>query len=233
MFEEWVRELDRKFASEGRSIALVIDNCPAHPHIENLKSIKLFFLPPNTTSATQPMDQGLIRSLKAKYRKNMVRKIIRNLEKNKALPAISILNEMQMMVSAWISVSIETILNCFREAGISPANQEAAITEEDDPFKDLLDEIDVLRNVQPDLLPEDVNASSLIDVDSEVSAVQPPLTDSEISDGDDEIIDASDDIEEVPVECPGKTDLLNTLELLQKFSLFSANGEAVQVNSLT
>ena len=43
LFEEWVRELDRKFASEGRSIALVIDNCPAHPHIENLKSIKLFF----------------------------------------------------------------------------------------------------------------------------------------------------------------------------------------------
>ena len=41
--QEWVRELDRKFASEGRSIALVIDNCPAHPHIENLKSIKLFF----------------------------------------------------------------------------------------------------------------------------------------------------------------------------------------------
>ena len=41
--QEWVRELDRKFASEGRSIALVIDNSPAHPHIENLKSIKLFF----------------------------------------------------------------------------------------------------------------------------------------------------------------------------------------------
>ena len=62
--------------------------------------------------------------------------------------------------------------------------------------------------------------------------MQPPLTNSEISDGDDEIIDASDDIEEEPVECPGKTDLLNTLELLQKFSLFSANGEAVQVNCL-
>ena len=27
----------------GKSSALVIGNCPAHPHIENLKSIKLFF----------------------------------------------------------------------------------------------------------------------------------------------------------------------------------------------
>ena len=241
LFEEWVRVLDRKFESEGRSIALVIVNCPAHPHIENLKSIKLFFfLPPNTTSATQPVNQGVIRSLKAKYRKNMVRKIIRNLEKNKALLAISILNGIQILVSTWNSVSIETIVNCFCKAGISPANQEAAIAEEDDPFKDLQDEIHVLRNVQPDLVPEDVNASSLIDVDSEVSTVQPPLTDSEIlaeffktgdiSDG--EIIDASDDIEEEPVEYPGETDLLNALELLQKFSLFSANCEAVQVNCL-
>ena len=67
----------------------------------------------------------------------MVRTIIRNLEKNEALPAISILNGMQMLVSAWNSVSIETTVNCFRKAGISPANQEAAIVEEDDPFKDL------------------------------------------------------------------------------------------------
>ena len=58
--EEWLRELDRKFAFEGRNVAFVIDNCPAHPHIDNLKAIKLYFLPPNTTSKTQPMDQGVI-----------------------------------------------------------------------------------------------------------------------------------------------------------------------------
>ena len=60
---------------------LLIDNCPAHPHHENLKQIKSFFLPPNTTSAIQPMDQGVIRSLTAKYRINMVQKIARCLEK--------------------------------------------------------------------------------------------------------------------------------------------------------
>ena len=40
LLEEWVRELDRKFLSGGRNVALVIDNCPAHPHIEDLKAIK-------------------------------------------------------------------------------------------------------------------------------------------------------------------------------------------------
>ena len=81
-------------------MALVTDNCPAHPHIKNLKSIKLFFVPPNTTSTTQPMDQDILRSLKAKYHKDIVQKIIRSLEKNNALPEVSILKAMQMLVSA-------------------------------------------------------------------------------------------------------------------------------------
>lgn len=53
-----------------------------------------------------------------------------------------------------------------------------------------------------------------------------------ISDGDDKIINATDDLEEELMECPRKTELLNALELLQKFSFFSASDEAVQVNSL-
>ena len=33
LFEEWVRELDWKFASEGRNVDLVIDNCHPHPQL--------------------------------------------------------------------------------------------------------------------------------------------------------------------------------------------------------
>ena len=50
LFEEWVREQDRNFALEGRMVALLIDNCTAHPNFENRKSIALYFIPPNTTS---------------------------------------------------------------------------------------------------------------------------------------------------------------------------------------
>ena len=39
LFEEWARELDQQFSSEGRGVALVIDNCLEHPHIKNLKLI--------------------------------------------------------------------------------------------------------------------------------------------------------------------------------------------------
>ena len=61
LFEEWLRELDRKFDMQGRKIVLVVDNCPAHPDVSGLKGFNLQFLPPNTTSCTQPMDQGVIR----------------------------------------------------------------------------------------------------------------------------------------------------------------------------
>ena len=104
-----------------RNVALVIDDRPAHPHIENLIAIKLFFLPPNTTYITQPMDQGVIRPLKAKYRADVVRKIIRSLELN------SLLHGMQMLVSAWNELTTDTIVNCFRKAEISAVNQDAAI----------------------------------------------------------------------------------------------------------
>ena len=67
LFEEWVRELDRKLQREDKKIALIVDNCPAHPDINDLKAIELVFLPPNTTSHTQPMDQGVIWSLKSIY----------------------------------------------------------------------------------------------------------------------------------------------------------------------
>ena len=60
MFSDSVRRLDAKF-----DVALIIDNCPAHPNVDNLKAIELVFLPPNTTSKTQLMDQGIIRALKA------------------------------------------------------------------------------------------------------------------------------------------------------------------------
>ena len=100
LFEKWVLELDQTFSSEGRSVALVIDNCLTRPRIKNLKSIKLFFLPPSTTLTTQLMNVGVISSLKAKYHKNMNQNIIRSLKKNNALPEVLFLKAMQMLVFA-------------------------------------------------------------------------------------------------------------------------------------
>ena len=185
LFEEWLRELDRKFAFEGRNVAFVIDNCPAHPHIDNLKAIKLYSLPPNITSKTQP---------------------------------ILMLQEMQMLVSAWDALSTQTIVNCFRKSGIFTESQETAIAEDGDPFRELQDEIGDFRSVQPNLTEEDFDATTFADVDVEVIAVQPPPSDTEIvaelletedvSDDDD---DYSGENADEPVKCPDKNELLQVI----------------------
>ena len=56
--EEWLHELDRKFEMQERKVVMIVVNCPAHPEVSGLKAINLQFLPPSTTSCTQPMDQG-------------------------------------------------------------------------------------------------------------------------------------------------------------------------------
>ena len=66
LFHEWVKELDKTFKKENRKVVLIVDNCPAHPITEGLRAVELVFLPPNITSKTQPMNQGVIHPLKAK-----------------------------------------------------------------------------------------------------------------------------------------------------------------------
>ena len=65
IFRDWLKKFDRKMTIQQRKVALVLDNCAAHPkNVVGLKSTELFFLPPNTTSVLQPLDQGIIRNFK-------------------------------------------------------------------------------------------------------------------------------------------------------------------------
>lgn len=60
-------ELQQEFDCDGRKILMLIDNCPAHPKVANLKAVTIKFLPPNTTSCLHPMDQGIVQNLKILY----------------------------------------------------------------------------------------------------------------------------------------------------------------------
>ena len=108
----------------------MIDNCPVRPQIENLKSMKLFFLPSYTTSQTQPRDQGIICSMKSQYHKNVERKVILSVKKKESSPWISLLLGMQMLVAAWDAVTTKSV------------SQKAARAEDGDPFKKLKKEIE-------------------------------------------------------------------------------------------
>ena len=78
---------------------------------------------------------------------------------------------MQILVATRDAVTRKTVVNCFRKSKISSESLKAA--EDDDPFKELEEEIENLRSIQPDLVSEKKDAASFGDVDVEVLAVQP------------------------------------------------------------
>lgn len=151
IFEKELRSWDIQLRAVKRKILLLVDNCAAHPHMFNLENIKLVFLPPNTTSVLQPMDQGVIRSLKSHFRKQLVLKIIENLN-NAVQEKISLLDAIRMVNQAWLRVEASTIRNAFRHGGLQCESNE--FEEEDDlPIAEWL-KLHQIKNFDNNLIEE-------------------------------------------------------------------------------
>ena len=218
---------------EGRKkIALLIDNRLAQPPASDLTNFQLVFLPPNTTSVLQPMDQGVLRSLKAHYRHRVVRRLCRALDKTKTLPKISILQATKILVPSWEIVSAQTTVNCFRKPGITPKAQNAAITDADDPFSDLKESLQQLHDIDPDMVPEGVTPESLTDVDNEVITTASVITDDEIlgsvttnqQEQSDEDGDNDEEIEETAPERALRFHVESAIDVIRNAALNSSNG---------
>lgn len=63
------------------------------------------------------MDMGIIRSIKAGYRKRLLEKIVGSLTNTGETPKIGIDTAIYLLAAAWDSVSRGTIENCWRKAG--------------------------------------------------------------------------------------------------------------------
>ena len=64
--------------NQSRKVALILDLCRAHYTNVNLTNVKFFYLPPFTftTSITQPLDAGIINSMKCNYKKRLIHKLL-------------------------------------------------------------------------------------------------------------------------------------------------------------
>ena len=120
IFTEWLTEWDSQLGKENWKILLLVDNCTAHLKVTTLKNIQLEFLPPNTTSIIQPMDQGIIKNLKSFYRKEIVCMTLAYLEENILNPLstaadvsskISILDAVNFVAKSWRAVKEATIVS--------------------------------------------------------------------------------------------------------------------------
>ena len=179
LFTKWVKELDRKYTAQHRKIALIVGNCPAHPKVDGLKAIELIFLPPNTTSKTQPMDQGVIRSLKAFYHHSVIKRYIASIDRGRSPTNINMLEAMTLLTVAWECVSPITLVNCFRKAGMSSASQALSQSDDNDPFKLLAAQLEEFQDKCES--PSDFTVDGYVDVDEDVVTSEAHLlTESEI-----------------------------------------------------
>lgn len=132
----WLKNFDNKMKKQNRKVLLFLDNATSHPKIQ-LENVRTVFLPPNTTSHCQPLDQGIIQNFKIKYRKFLIRRLLTftNTEDpfEKAEKSIDLSSAMVWIVAAWKNVSSTTIKKCFQKAGFMETVQgNDTFDEEDD-----------------------------------------------------------------------------------------------------
>lgn len=125
LFFEWLRRFERYIQRKpNRKVVLLLDNCSAHGRMESLpemENVRVVFLPPNTTSKVQPMDAGIIASMKVKYRRyQMDRALGLSEEHIRDIYKLDILTAMKAFKGIWNELDSTTIQNCWNHTGILP-----------------------------------------------------------------------------------------------------------------
>ena len=146
---------------------------------------------------------------------------------------------MTLIVAAWECIRPETVINCFKKAGISLGAQVQSQLDEDDPFKLLATQMDDFRNNchDNDESSIDFTVNTYVDADEDVQMFEiDSMTDQEIINRvraiDDEN-DEDDDIEEIDqneqiTEPPIKSEVRRAIETLQRCCLFQDDGEKMR-----
>lgn len=119
IFEAWIKQIDEDFRLKDRHILLLVDNFSGHAlNSYTPSNIRLEFFAPNLTSLCQPLDQGIIATVKMYYHKLKAIETASKVEADVADPfQIDQLNAMVLMDKVWSEITARTIVNCWSKAG--------------------------------------------------------------------------------------------------------------------
>ncbi|EGZ23940.1 hypothetical protein PHYSODRAFT_480573 [Phytophthora sojae] len=119
IFLEWLGEVNHQMWLKDRKILLLVDNVSSHVQPEvSFSNIRLAFLPKNTTSRLQPLDQGIIRSVKSKYSKKKVMDSVERYYDDRDQIKVDLYTALKWSKEAFDGVTSKTITNCWKHAGI-------------------------------------------------------------------------------------------------------------------
>ena len=118
---DWLKAF-YQYVGSTRQILLFLDNCSSHATGLELApapvNIRIQFLPANSTSRFQPLDQGIIQNLKVYYRKQWLLFLLEAFENNvNPVSTVTILHTVRWVIRAWnFDVQSSTIYACFRKS---------------------------------------------------------------------------------------------------------------------
>ena len=176
IIEKVLEKLNYIMKLENQNVLLFLDNAPVHPEnlVEKYTNIKIVFLPKNTTSCLQPLDAGIIKNFKVKYRKKLLRHVIARISNDCSASDIAkevdILQAITWVAAAWKEVSETTIKNCFAKCGIVQQVVENDESELDDEFAELFKELTEMNEAE-----NDFTAEEYIDFVNEISSFHIPI----------------------------------------------------------
>jgi len=133
IMEEWLTALNGRMKMQNRHVLLFLENATCHPHIK-LSNMRLAWFPPNTTSVSQPVDQGIIRNVKGHYCKLLMQSLLANMDctssGSELARTVSVLD-----ADIWISQTVkkllpETVTRCFEKAGFFMGEVTASVENE-------------------------------------------------------------------------------------------------------
>lgn len=77
IFRKWLSDFDKEMsAKKHKVLLLLLDKCSAHHLNAHLSAVEVLFLPPNTTTKMQPMDQGVIANFKVHYHRRVIERLL-------------------------------------------------------------------------------------------------------------------------------------------------------------
>ena len=107
-----VEEFDAQMRASDRHVLLLLDNCPIHPKtIPELTNTTLCFLPHGLTEYLQPLDTGIFKKLKERFKSKLR-------QKEGEMKSLEFL---RLFDDCWSQIDEETITEAFFKSGYLPS----------------------------------------------------------------------------------------------------------------
>lgn len=174
IFSQWVTKFNERMIQENRKILLFLDDAPCHPLLE-LSNINFVFLPVNSTSRLQPLDQGIIQAFKVLYKRRMLRSLVARMNGTMSVAQlarqITASDAIAWVKSAWVEVKPTIAQRLFAMCGMKSEQASAALEDniatELDNIATEMSSLGIAAGIDVELEPEENHAVPCYDVGSD------------------------------------------------------------------